>query len=125
MDFHSRYHQGRVAASNIEKTACVSLDGLWKWLVVPQGVSNIPAWIMQMVSDVLKKKGYCVVFMDDISIVSDSEEEHGRHIRAVIDTLCKTNFKLMNKKYTFGQMEMECVGCSVTGTRIPMLEWKI
>jgi hypothetical protein len=55
---------------------------------------------MRMVADVLSEhieKGYCIVFMDDISVALDSEKEHEQHMRAVIDTLRKNSYRLKNK----------------------------
>jgi hypothetical protein len=101
LDFNAGYYQGWVAAEDIEKMAFVGPDGLWEWLVVQQGISTAPAWFMRMVASVLKEhmsKDYAVVFMDDISIYSDSAKEHEIHVRAVMDTLRKHNFKLISKK---------------------------
>jgi hypothetical protein len=43
MDFWSGYSQNRVAPEDIEKTAFVGPDGLWEWLVIPQGIATAPA----------------------------------------------------------------------------------
>lgn len=128
MDFNSGYCQGRVASEDIEKTAFVGPDGLWEWLVVPQGITTAPAWFMRMVSEVLKEhtqKDYLVVFMDDIQIYSDNMEEHVNHVRAVMDTLRKYNFKLKDRKCFFGRKETEFVGYKVDGEGIRLLDRKI
>jgi hypothetical protein len=70
-------------------------------------------------------KSYCVVFMDYISIISDTQEEHKRHVRAVMDTLQKNNFKLKGEKCTFGRRETEFVGYRVARTGIRMQKCKI
>jgi hypothetical protein len=74
MDFWSGYSQNRVASEDIEKTAFVGPDGLWEWLVIPQGIATAPAWFMRMVSDLLSPhKSYCVVLIDDILIFSSKK----------------------------------------------------
>jgi hypothetical protein len=76
-----------------------------------------------MVSEVFKDhkaKDYAAVFMDDISIYSDTEEEHRQLVRAVMDTLWKYNFKC-----TFGRSETEFIGYRVNGDGIHLLELKI
>ena len=58
------------------KTAFVRPDGLWDWLVVPQGITTPPVWFMRMVSELLHEhtsNDYSVVFMDDIEVYSNSE----------------------------------------------------
>jgi hypothetical protein len=75
---------------------------------------------MQMVSEVL-----AAVFIDDISINLDTEEEYVQHVRAVMDTLRKYNFKVKDCKCTFGRSETECVDYRVSGDGIRLLEQKI
>jgi hypothetical protein len=81
-----------------------------------------------MVSEVLKDhtaKDYAAVFMHDIVICSDTEEEHGQHVRPVMDTLWKYNFKAKDRKCTFGRPETGFVGYRVSGDGIRLLEQKI
>jgi hypothetical protein len=126
MDFWSGYSQNRVAPEDIEKTAFVGPDGLWEWLVIPQGIATAPAWFMRMVSELLAPhKAYCVVFIDDILIFSATKEEHERHVRAVLDTLRKQGFRLKDKKCQFGRQETEFVGFRVDGKGIRLTEDKI
>jgi hypothetical protein len=95
---------------------------------VPQGISTAPAWFVRMVLEVLKDhavKDYAAVLMDGISIYSDMEEEHGQHIRAVMNTLRKYNFKVKGRKCTFGRSETKFVGYRISSDGIRLLERKI
>jgi hypothetical protein len=126
MDFWSGYSQNRVASEDIEKTAFVGPDGLWEWLVIPQGIATAPAWFMRMISELLAPhKAYCVVFIDDILIFSSTKSEHERHVRAVLDTLRKQGFRLKDKKCQFGRAESEFVGFKVDGEGVRLMEDKI
>jgi hypothetical protein len=126
MDFWSGYSQNRVAPEDIEKTAFVGPDGLWEWLVIPQGIATAPAWFMRMVTELLAPhKAYCVVFIDDILIFSATMEEHERHVNAVLDTLRKNGFRLKDKKCAFGHQETDFVGFHVDGKGIRLTEDKI
>jgi hypothetical protein len=72
---------------------------------MPQGILTAPAWFMCMVAEILKKhisKNYCIVFMDDISIYSDSIADHERYVQVFMDTLRKYSFRLKDAKCTFG-----------------------
>jgi hypothetical protein len=65
LDFYAGYHQGWVASGDVEKTAFVEAGDLWEWLIVSQGISTAPAWLMWMVSEGLKKhtdRDYAIVF---------------------------------------------------------------
>jgi hypothetical protein len=97
LDLWAGYHQNRIAEEDVEKTAFIGPDGLWEWTVILFGVATAPAWFMRMMSGVLDehiRKGYCVVFLDDILILSDSQEEHDRHVRAIMATLQSHGFRL-------------------------------
>jgi putative transposase len=81
---------------------------------------------MRMVSELLAPhKAYCVVFIDDILIFSSTNEEHERHVQAVLDTLRKQGFRLKDKKCQFGRTESEFVGFKVDGEGIRLMEDKI
>jgi hypothetical protein len=59
---------------------------------------------MCIVAEVLKEhrsKNYCVVFKDDNSIYSDRAVDYLHHVRAVMDTLHRYNFRLKDHKCTF------------------------
>jgi len=60
--------------------------GLFEWLVIPQGLCNAPApwpcfmnWVQTRVGRI------CYVYMDGISIFSNSLEEHRRDLRLLLD----------------------------------------
>jgi hypothetical protein len=83
---------------------------------------------MRIVSDVLKvhtSKDYALVFMEDITIYSESEEDRICHLQSVMDILRKFNFELKDRKYLFGRKEMEFVGNRVGPPGIRLLEQKI
>lgn len=72
-----------MAEEDVEKAAFVGRDGLWEWLVIPFGVMRAPARYIPMMSELLAnhiKAGYCIVFLDDILILSDSQGDHGWHV---------------------------------------------
>jgi hypothetical protein len=93
--------------------------------VIPFGVATAPAWFMRMMSGILDehiRKGYCVVFLDDILIFSDSQEEHDRYVRAIITTFELHGFRLKGKKCLFGLAEADFLGFTVSGAGIRITE---
>jgi hypothetical protein len=63
--------------------------------------------------------------MNNISIYSDTDEEHGQHVRAAMNILRKHNFKVKDRKCTCGRSETDFVGYRVNGDGIRLLERKI
>ena len=126
IDFWSGYHQNRVSPADVEKTAFVGPDGLFEWLVIPQGIATAPAWFMRMITEVLEKhKHYCVVFLDDVLIFSDTEEEHEHHVREVLESIRLHNFLLKEKKCCFFAQEVNFLGFDIGKDGIKITEEKI
>jgi hypothetical protein len=89
IDLRSGYHQLRIRPSNIPKTAFVTKYGLNEFTVMSFGVTNAPAFFMNLMNSVFMDylDKFVVVFIDDILIYSQSEEEHVDHLKMVLQRL--------------------------------------
>lgn len=86
IDLRSGYHQLKIRASDIPKTAFVSLYGLYEYTVMSFGLTNVPAYFMYLMNKVFMEylDKFVVVFIDDILVFSKNEEEHEEHLRMVL-----------------------------------------
>jgi hypothetical protein len=74
----SGYHQLKIRASDIPKTAFIIRYGLYEYMVMSFGLTNAPAYFMYLMNKVFMEylDKFVVVFIDDILIFSKNEEEH-------------------------------------------------
>ncbi|NAW18896.1 RNA-directed DNA polymerase, partial [Salmonella sp. hn-f5] len=89
IDLRSSYHQLRIRPSDIPKTAFITKYGLYEFTVMSFGLMNAPAFFMYLMNSVFMDylDKFVVVFIDDILIYSQSEEDHVEHLKMVLQRL--------------------------------------
>jgi hypothetical protein len=86
INLRSGYHQLRIRPSDIPKTTFITKYGLYEFTVISFGLTNAPAFFMNLMNSVFMDylDKFVVVFIDDILIYSQSEAEHADHLRMVL-----------------------------------------
>ncbi|WVZ80451.1 hypothetical protein U9M48_027924 [Paspalum notatum var. saurae] len=86
IDLRSGYHQLKIRPSDIPKIAFITKYGLYEYTVMSFGLTNAPAYFMQLMNSVFMDSldKFVVVFIDDILIYSKTEAEHEEHLRLVL-----------------------------------------
>ena len=89
IDLCTGYHQLRVREANILKTTFRMRYGHFEFIVMPFGLTNAPTAFMDFMHRVFQPylDQFVVVFVDDILIFSQSEEEHEDHLWIVLQAL--------------------------------------
>jgi hypothetical protein len=93
IDLRSGYHQIKIQASDVLKTAFSTRYDLYEFLVMSFGLTNASAYFMYLMNSVFMNEldKFVVVFIDDILIYSKNEAEHVKHLRVVLQRLEITN----------------------------------
>jgi hypothetical protein len=89
IDLKSGYHQMKIREQDIPKIAFTTWYGLYEFVVVSFGLTNAPAYFMNLMNKVFMEEldRFVVVFIDDILIYSETAEEHEEHLRIVLGRL--------------------------------------
>jgi hypothetical protein len=89
IDLRSGYHQIKIRASDVPKTAFSTRYGLYEFLVMSFDLTNAPSYFMYFMNSVFMNEldKFVVVFIDDILMYSKNEAEHAKHLRIVLQRL--------------------------------------
>jgi hypothetical protein len=101
---------------DIPKTAFTSRYGLYEFTVMSFGLTNAPAYFMYMMNKVFMEylDKFVVVFIDDILVFSQNEEEHEEHLRLVLQKLQEHQLYAKFSKYDFWLKEVSVLGLIIT-----------
>ena len=83
IDLRSGYHHIALGKDSRAKTAFVTPFDKYKFLMVPFGFAQTPAYFQLLMNKVLEGLSYAMTYLDDIIIFSKNEEDHLRHLEEV------------------------------------------
>ncbi|GJV92447.1 putative reverse transcriptase domain-containing protein [Tanacetum coccineum] len=89
IDLRSGYHQLRIKEEDIPITSFRTQYGHFEFQVMPFGLRNAPAVFMDLMNRVCKPylDKFVIVFIDDILVYSKDKEEHGKHLKIILEFL--------------------------------------
>ncbi|GJS32854.1 putative reverse transcriptase domain-containing protein [Tanacetum coccineum] len=91
IDLRSGYHQLRIKEEDIPTTAFRTRYGHSEFQVMSFRLTNAPAVFMDLMNRVCKPylDKFVIVFINDILVYSKDEEEHGKHLKIILELLKK------------------------------------
>nr|ABA95104.1 retrotransposon protein, putative, Ty3-gypsy subclass [Oryza sativa Japonica Group] len=112
IDLRSGYHQLRIKEEDIPKTAFTTRYGLFECTVMSFGLTNAPAFFMNLMNKVFMEylDKFVVVFIDDILIYSRTKEEHEEHLRLALEKLREHQLYAKFSKCEFWLSEVKFLG---------------
>ena len=117
LDLKSGFHQVNMAPSSVPFTAFVTPGGQYEYVRMPFGLRNAPAVFQRFINMVLEsfiKDGTVVVYMDDVTLATDTIDEHIDLLGRVLRRLAEFRLEIKLKKCQFCFSEIELLGFTVS-----------
>ncbi|XP_039048787.1 uncharacterized protein LOC120189633 [Hibiscus syriacus] len=112
MDGFSGYNQIKMHPEDMEKTTFVTMWGTFCYKVMPFGLKNAGATyqraMVTLFHDMMHKE--IEVYVDDMIIKAQTENEHVEHLRKLFQRLRKFQLRLNPNKCTFGVTSGKLLG---------------
>jgi hypothetical protein len=117
----------KIRPEDVAKTAFVTRYGQYEFMVVSFGLTNAPAYFMNMMNKVFMEEldKFVVVFIDDILIYSKTTEEHEKHLRIVLDKLRQNQLYAKFEKCEFWLDKVAFLGHVLTADGVAVDPSKI
>ena len=110
IDLRSRYYHIALGKDSRAKTAFVTPFGKYKFLMVLFGLAQAPAYFQLLMNQVLEGLNFVMIYLDDIIIFSNSEEEHLLHLEEVFHQLREAGLKMKRSKCNFFKSQIHYLG---------------
>jgi hypothetical protein len=120
LDGFSGYNQVLVHPDDHDKTAFTTLWGNFMYVKMPFGLMNTGATFQRAmdITFVEESGKFIVVYLDDVTVFSRSDDEHLRHLRRVFEKRRRFGFSLNPKKILFRLEEGKLLGHIISKDRI-------
>ena len=97
--------------------------GLFEPLVMFFGMTNSPATFQTIMNDIFRTliaKGIVVVYLDDILIFTEIEQEHERAVQRVLEVLAEHKLFLCPEKCEFHWKQIKYLGLVISENKVEM-----
>ncbi|MBW0474547.1 hypothetical protein O181_014262 [Austropuccinia psidii MF-1] len=127
IDLCGAYNLLRIKEGDKHLTAFRTKYGSHEYLVMPFELTNAPTSFQNLDNDIFQDllDVYVVVYLDEIMVLSKSEEEHVTHVSTVLSRLRANNLFARASKCLFHVFSVEYLGYVVSSKGLKMDQPKI
>ena len=112
LDLVSGYWQVPLTEDAKEKSAFVTRNGLWRWKVLPFGLTSAPATFQRLMEKVLHGLHWktLLLYLDDIIVIAPDFQTHIERLGEVFHRLKEAGLKLKPSKCELFKQEVRYLG---------------
>lgn len=111
-DFKTGFHQIRIHLEDIEKTASTTECGLLEYNTMAMRLCNASATFQTLMNSIARDviDEWMVIYLDDLLIFSNSEEEYVKYMELVLELLGKTKYMFCRRNVFCSKMRYTSSG---------------
>ncbi|KAJ9507426.1 hypothetical protein QJQ45_006396 [Haematococcus lacustris] len=127
LDLQAGYHQIRIPAEDVPKTAFRTPEGHYQFKVLCFGLTNAPATFQRVMNEAFAEviNDCALVYLDDILVMSENTEQHLVHLRRVFDLLRRNKFYAKLSKCEFMKRTLMFLGHIISAQGISVDPCKV
>ena len=119
IDLEQGYLQLRLTPQSRIYTTFTWKSTKYMFVGCPFGLANLPAHFQFVLTQILAEcREFCMIFIDDIVVFSNSVEEHTVHLQKIISLLTKWNLRLAAAKCDLFCSQLRALGFVINGEEL-------
>jgi len=124
LDCNAGYWLVAIAPEDREKTAFVCHEGAYQYKRMPFGLTNVPATFQRALDIIFSgvKWQSCLIYLDDVTVYSKTEEQHIVHVEHVLRLLREAGRTLRLSKCRFFLTTVEYFGHEIKPARLGVMD---
>ena len=95
-------------------------QGFYEWNILPFGYKNAPGRYQHFMDNCFNQLENCVIYIDDISLYSKTQDEHIRLLENFIHIIKHSGISLSRKKAKIMKPQIEFLGIQIDRNGIKM-----
>ena len=107
-------------------TGFVTPSVFFRWRYMPFGLHNAPATFSRLVCKlVCGCESFCLVYLDDVLIFSNSWSDHMKHLRIIFERVRNAGLTLKRSKCEFAAAELDYLGHHIGLSKVSPRKQKV
>uniref|UniRef100_A0A251RXY7 Putative enzymatic polyprotein n=1 Tax=Helianthus annuus TaxID=4232 RepID=A0A251RXY7_HELAN len=119
-DLKSGYNQLKLEESFKPWTAFTCSEEQFEWNVLSFGLKNAPSIFQRFMDSIFLKYDFCLVYIDDILVASQTVQEHEKHLQQVFEEIKKNGIVVSKRKMELFKRKISFLGLEIGNRKIEL-----